>query len=88
MSGHCTPSRVPKTGEAGSNDRPLSHLEEMTMNFENLPSREAISPIRAIFRDIGVRHCADEDTRRYWRKVWKRNRGRKVKSLRTHRSGK
>lgn len=52
--------------------------------------QEAVSPRNAAFRAAGgAYHCADEDTRRYWRKTpFKRNGGRKAKSLRSHRKGK
>jgi len=49
---------------------------------------EAINPKTAAFRDIGVYKYVTDDTRRHWRKIWKRNGGRKVKTLRTHRNGK
>lgn len=48
---------------------------------------EKISSVRWALNNIGVHKYADEDTRRYWRKVFKRNRGKKVKTLRTHRVG-
>jgi hypothetical protein len=44
---------------------------------------EPISPVRwATKNDAPL-----EDTRRYWRKVNKRNNGRKAKTLRSHRTG-
>lgn len=49
---------------------------------------EKISPTSAAWRLVGHHKYADEETRRYWRKVWKRNGGRKAKTLRTHRKGK
>lgn len=49
---------------------------------------ESITPTTAAWRKLGIVAWAIEDTRRYWRKVWKRNRGRKTKTLRTHRIGK
>jgi hypothetical protein len=49
---------------------------------------EAVSPLSWVTRHRGRYSGAEEDTRRYWRKVWKRNRGKKAKTLRTHRKGK
>lgn len=49
---------------------------------------EAFSPVRWALKNIGVHKYADEETRRYWRKVYKRNGGRKIKTLRSHRTGK
>lgn len=56
----------------------------MHMNNVN----EAINHKTAAFRLVGKHHYATEETRRHWRKIWKRNGGRKVKTLRTHRIGK
>lgn len=49
---------------------------------------EPVNPQRAAFRLFGLYHEGIEGTRWYWSKVWKRNRGRKIKTLRTHRKGK
>ena len=50
--------------------------------------REAVSVKNAVFREYGVHKEALELSRRYWRKVGKRNGGRKLKTLRSHRVGK
>lgn len=46
---------------------------------------EKVSPISWAHRNYGVHKYQDETTRRYWRKAFKRNGGRKVKTLRSHR---
>lgn len=49
---------------------------------------EPMSPIWAVWRKNGGSFkFAEEFSRRHWRKIWKRNGGRKIKTLRTHRGG-
>lgn len=48
---------------------------------------EAVAPRTWAFRHHGVEKNADEATRRANRKVGKRNRGRKLRTLRAHRQG-
>ena len=47
---------------------------------------QKISPRAALFEERGAHHDWESRIRRYWRKV-KRNGGRKIKTLRTHRIG-
>lgn len=47
---------------------------------------EPISPRTAALKNGGEGRHESEETRHHWHKVWKRNGGRKIKSLRSHRA--
>lgn len=48
---------------------------------------EPINPTRWSLKNGAAQQDVVEQTRRHWRKIWKRNGGRKAKTLRSHRTG-